>query len=84
VARPDAAYGEVAIAFVVLEGASDEKIARATIKRIAQHCRQSLAKFKQPRDIFITPSLPKIGNNKINRPALRELATKSASSFEAG
>jgi crotonobetaine/carnitine-CoA ligase len=84
VARPDAAYGEVAIAFVVLEGASDldEEIGRATIARIVQHCGQSLAKFKQPRDIIITPSLPKIGNNKINRPALRALATKSASSLE--
>jgi carnitine-CoA ligase len=86
VARPDAAYGEVAIAFVVLEGASDpnEEIGRATIKRIAQHCGQSLAKFKQPRDIIITTSLPKIGNNKINRPALRELAKTSASCLEAG
>jgi carnitine-CoA ligase len=86
VARPDAAYGEVAIAFVVLEGAgdADEESGRATLQRIVQHCGQSLAKFKQPRDVIITPSLPKIGNNKINRPALRELAMKSTDSFEAG
>lgn len=86
VARPDAAYGEVAIAFVVLEGAgdADEESGRATLQRIVQHCGQSLAKFKQPRDVIITPSLPKIGNNKINRPALRELAMKSTGSFEAG
>lgn len=86
VARPDAAYGEVAIAFVVLEGAgdADEEGGRATLQRIVQHCGQSLAKFKQPRDVIITPSLPKIGNNKINRPALRELAMKSTGSFEAG
>jgi acyl-coenzyme A synthetase/AMP-(fatty) acid ligase len=51
---------------------------RMTINRIVEHCGRTLAKFKQPRDIIITPSLPKIGNNKINRPALRELATKSA------
>jgi crotonobetaine/carnitine-CoA ligase len=86
VARPDAAYGEVAIAFVVLEGAgdADEESGRAALQRIVQHCGQSLAKFKQPRDVIITPSLPKIGNNKINRPALRELAMKSTDSFEAG
>ena len=86
VARPDAAYGEVAIAFVVLEGAgdADEESGRAALQRIVQHCGQSLAKFKQPRDVIITPSLPKIGNNKINRPALRELAMKSTGSFEAG
>jgi carnitine-CoA ligase len=86
VARPDAAYGEVAIAFVVLEGAgdADEESGRAALQRIVQHCGQSLAKFKQPRDVIITPSLPKIGNNKINRPALRELAMKSTGGFEAG
>jgi acyl-coenzyme A synthetase/AMP-(fatty) acid ligase len=73
-------FGEVAIAFVVLDGACDqhEEIERAMINRIAQHCCQSLAKFKQPREIIITSSLPKIGNNKINHPALRELAMKSA------
>jgi crotonobetaine/carnitine-CoA ligase len=86
VARPDAAYGEVAIAFVVLDGAgdADEESGRATLQRIVQHCGQSLAKFKQPRDVIITPSLPKIGNNKINRPALRELAMRSTGGFEAG
>ena len=80
VARPDATYGEVAVAFVVLDGTGDpdKEIARAAIERIMHHCGQSLAKFKQPRDIVITPTLPKIGNNKINRPALREHATTTA------
>jgi len=79
VARPDGSYGEVAVAFVVLEPQGTEvgdKAAHAAAERIAEHCRRSLAKFKQPRDIIITPALPKIGNNKINRPALRELAAK--------
>jgi crotonobetaine/carnitine-CoA ligase len=81
VARPDAIYGEVAVAFVVLEGANnpDEEARRASIERITQHCGRSLAKFKQPREIIMTPALPKIGNNKINRPALRELATATDS-----
>jgi carnitine-CoA ligase len=84
VGRPDAAYGEVAIAFVVLEASDpDGESGRATVQRIVQHCGQSLAKFKQPRDVIIAPSLPKIGNNKINRPALRELAMKSAGNFDA-
>ncbi len=85
VARPDPAYGEVAVAFVVLDraGESDEAITRAAAERIAQHCGRSLAKFKQPRDIVIAPALPKIGNNKINRPALRELAKTTASASSA-
>jgi crotonobetaine/carnitine-CoA ligase len=81
VARPDAAYGEVAIAFVVLEaaGATDQAGASVAVARIAQHCSGSLAKFKQPREIIIKDALPKIGNNKINRPVLRELAKDAGS-----
>jgi carnitine-CoA ligase len=79
VARPDAIYGEVAVAFVVLEDAAnmaDAKTRKAAGARIARHCDRSLAKFKRPREIIITSALPKIGNNKINRPALRELVAK--------
>src|SRR6516225_3658299 len=75
VGRPDTAYGEVAIAFVVLAAGSapDPVSASAAAARIAGHCRGALAKFKQPREIIIKDALPKIGNNKVNRPALREL-----------
>ena len=75
VARPDAAYGEVAIAFVVLQAGSAADPAAPA--RIAEHCRGALAKFKQPREIIIKDALPKIGNNKVNRPALRELANNA-------
>ena len=80
VGRPDPIYGEVAIAFVVLEAGN----ASAAAARIAEHCRGALAKFKQPREIIIKDALPKIGNNKVNRPALRELvkdAIISAAAF---
>ena len=80
VGRADAVYGEVAVAFVVLAAGS----ASAAAARIAEHCRGALAKFKQPREIIIKDALPKIGNNKVNRPALRELvkdAVISAAAF---
>jgi crotonobetaine/carnitine-CoA ligase len=85
VGRPDAAYGEVAIAFVVLQagGAPDPASASAAAARIAEHCRGVLAKFKQPREIIIKDALPKIGNNKVNRPALRELVNDAAISAAA-
>ncbi len=73
VGRPDPIYGEVAIAFVVLPAGS----APDTAARIAEHCRGALAKFKQPREVIIKDALPKIGNNKVNRPALRELASSA-------
>ena len=72
VARPDPTYGEVAVAFVVLQAGSAADPAAPA--RIAEHCRCALAKFKQPREIIIKDALPKIGNNKVDRPALRELA----------
>jgi len=73
VARPDKTYGEVAVAYVVLK---DDAAAQAAgvVAAIEAHCRTSLAKFKVPRAITVVPELPKIGNNKIHRPALREMA----------
>jgi crotonobetaine/carnitine-CoA ligase len=76
VSRPDQAYGEVAVAFVVLkEDASDRQA--AVVAAIEARCRNSLAKFKVPRTITIVPELPKIGNNKVDRAALREVANSS-------
>lgn len=71
VGRPDKAYGEVTVAYVVL---AEDALREAATAKLMEHCRASLAKFKVPREIFAVAELPKIGNNKINRPALRELA----------
>jgi crotonobetaine/carnitine-CoA ligase len=73
VSRPDPHYGEAIVAFVVLaEDATQQKPDVVTAIRTA--CQTSLAKFKNPRVIEIVAELPKIGNNKIHRPALRDLA----------
>ncbi|MGZ5894758.1 MAG: class I adenylate-forming enzyme family protein [Xanthobacteraceae bacterium] len=73
VSRPDKHYGEVVVAFVVL--ADDAQVRQNDIvAAIASACQSSLAKFKNPRDIRVVAELPKIGNNKVHRPALRELA----------
>lgn len=70
VSRPDKIYGEVTVAYVVLKDAAQAD----AIAAIEAHCQQSLAKFKVPRAITPVAALPKIGNNKIHRPALREMA----------
>jgi crotonobetaine/carnitine-CoA ligase len=76
VARPDKLFGEVAVAFVVLdEGVSERH--PALVATLETHCQKSLAKFKVPRAIHVVPELPKIGNNKVNRVALREQANLS-------
>ena len=73
VARPDKVYGEVTVAFVVLS-AEARAAGDNAVNAIRQHCEKSLAKFKVPRAINVVPELPKIGNNKVHRPALREMA----------
>jgi crotonobetaine/carnitine-CoA ligase len=70
VSRPDKIYGEVTVAFVVLR----EDAAADAVAAIDAHCRKSLAKFKVPRSINTVSELPRIGNNKVHRPALREMA----------
>ncbi len=70
VSRPDKVYGEVTVAFVVLR----EDAAPDAVTAIDTYCKKSLAKFKVPRAINVVSELPKIGNNKVHRPALREMA----------
>jgi len=70
VSRPDKVYGEVTVAFVVLK----EDAVPNAVSAIEDHCKKSLAKFKVPRTITVVPELPKIGNNKVHRPALRDMA----------
>jgi len=37
------------------------------------HCRETLARFKVPRDLFIEHALPKTPVGKIDKPALRAI-----------
>lgn len=67
VGRPDARYGEVPVALVVVApGAPADLEARALAV-----CGEALAKFKLPREIRRVDAIPKIGFGKINKAALR-------------
>lgn len=68
VARPDADYGEVAVAFVVSAPGAQNGLEDAVIA----HCRTSLAKFKVPREVIMIDALPKVGFGKIAKAQLRE------------
>jgi acyl-CoA synthetase (AMP-forming)/AMP-acid ligase II len=57
VARPDADYGEVALAYVLLQPGAPSDIA----ERVLEHCRASLAKFKVPREVVVLEEFPRIG-----------------------
>ena len=66
VGRPDARWGEVPVAFVVLREGSV-----ATADELLERCRAELAKFKVPKDITFIDALPRNPSGKVLKRALR-------------
>jgi len=64
---PDAVWGEVGRAIVVLK--PGQTIAEADIMA---HCRANLARFKLPRSVLFTDTLPRNATGKVHKPTLRE------------
>jgi len=69
VARHDAQWGEVPVAYVVMAG-----VGPATEASIIEHCRQALARFKAPKAVFFADVLPRTSSGKVLKRALREMA----------
>ena len=67
VGRPDAEWGEIVHAFVVLCDGT-----RAAPNELVEHCAGILAGYKKPRGLEIVSSLPKNASGKILRRELRE------------
>jgi fatty-acyl-CoA synthase len=74
VAAPDEHWGEIAVAFVTLNGAADPP----TEEELIHHVRQQLARYKAPKRVIFGP-LPKTGTGKIQKFALRERLRAGAS-----
>jgi long-chain acyl-CoA synthetase len=67
VGAPDAEWGEVVVAFVVMqEGAG------VTEQDLDQHCLQTIARFKRPKQYRFVDELPKNNYGKVLKTALRE------------
>jgi len=67
VGRPDARWGEVPVAFVVLRpGAS------AGALELVEHCGQRLARFKIPKDVVFLDALPRNPSGKVLKRELRD------------
>lgn len=49
------------------------------VTELIAHCKQSLAWFKVPREVYLESSLPKNSAGKIVKPPLRERAGASRS-----
>lgn len=65
---PDERLGEIAVAFVVPSGTAAEP------DTLVQWCRDRLANFKVPRQLWITDTLPRGAVGKISKPDLRARA----------
>ena len=67
VARPDDRWGEVPVAYVVLQpGASTGP------EELIDHCRSQLAKFKVPKDVCFIDALPRNPSGKVLKRELRD------------
>ncbi len=72
IGRKDASRGEVVVAYVILrEGAEATEIA------LRNHCRDHLAGYKIPRDVFIVADLPRGPTGKVLKRQLREQLQQS-------
>jgi fatty-acyl-CoA synthase len=67
VGRPDERWGEVPVAYVVLQPA-----ATATPDALIEHCRGQLAKFKVPKDVVFIDALPRNPSGKVLKRELRD------------
>ena len=72
VGKPDAAYGEVAVAFITLAAGTRDTAAEDIGERIIEHCRGVLARFKVPREVIVLDELPRVTIGKIGKGALRK------------
>lgn len=73
IAVPDELYGEVGIAYAMLEPAAD-----VSPEALERHCRERLANYKVPKQFVTVKSLPMLPLGKIDKNALRQLALESA------
>ena len=78
VAKPDAHYGEVVAAFVVVDEKESLGGKEDLCRRVIAHCSLSLAKFKVPREVIILPEMPRVNIGKISKARLRERFARPA------
>jgi fatty-acyl-CoA synthase len=71
VAMPDARWGEVPRAFIVLKPGRDTR--DITAEALITHCRSRLAGFKTPKEIVFLDALPRNPSGKVLKRELREI-----------
>jgi carnitine-CoA ligase len=77
VSRAHATLQQVPVAFVVASGAA------VSAAGVTRRCREMLADFKVPREVYVVPALPRSTLNKINKKRLREAVQPEADRAKA-
>lgn len=76
IGRPDPVMGEAGVIFVTLKPGAE-----TTRRELRAHCKQGLARYKQPRYIYVVDALPTTAVGKVDKPALaRMIAAEEATS----
>jgi 2-aminobenzoate-CoA ligase len=75
VGKPDDERGMVILAYVVLK--PGEAADPAQVKALQDHVKHTLAPYKYPRDVRFVPALPRTETGKLQRFALRKMATEA-------
>lgn len=70
VGRPDDRWGEVPVAYVVLN-----ESATTTTEELIAHCRDQLARFKVPKAVMVIDALPRNPSGKVLKRELRGLSS---------
>ena len=77
VGKPDDERGMVILAYVVLKpGQSADEV---QVKALQDHVKQTLAPYKYPREVRFVSTLPRTETGKLQRFALRKMATEATS-----
>ena len=76
VGATDETTGQAIVAFVTVRGsvADDEASGEALVEELREHVAHEIGKIARPRQIFITPELPKTRSGKIMRRLLQDVA----------
>jgi acyl-CoA synthetase (AMP-forming)/AMP-acid ligase II len=70
VGRPDDRWGEVPVAYVVVQPA-----ANMTAEALIEHCGRELARFKVPKQVVFVDALPRNPSGKVLKRELRDRST---------
>ncbi|MDQ6649193.1 MAG: acetate--CoA ligase [Actinomycetota bacterium] len=76
VGAADPTTGQAIVAFVTVKGsvAEDESSGEKFVQELRDHVAREIGKIAKPRQIFVTPELPKTRSGKIMRRLLRDVA----------